>query len=385
MQALESILNSVVSALGVIVVSLFGLVGTLFPTGEPAPYIPAPSSVVLPAETPAETTLPPSTKITQETPPAQTTPAPEAPQAAAPAPAAQPAISPAALTAPAKSQEQINTETRGALVNILCTSKAGINGISGSGVVVDSRGVILTNAHIGQYFLLKDYLVKNNVECAVRTGSPAVRTYTATLLYLPPLWIETNAAELKALQATGTGEHDYAFLLVTGRTDPSATLPSSFAALQMDATYPDTADSMLLAAYPAGFLSGEIIEKSLYASSAVTYVTQLFSFNDDTSKVDLFSIGGTVVSQAGSSGGAVVRLGSGKLAGLIATATLGAETGKRDLRAVTMSHINKSLAAGGEGGIANLLSGDVSAKAALFNTKTAPSLTAALEAALRKQ
>ena len=31
------------------------------------------------------------------------------------------------------------------------------NPISGSGVIVDSRGVVLTNAHVGQFFLLHDY------------------------------------------------------------------------------------------------------------------------------------------------------------------------------------------------------------------------------------
>src|SRR3989344_9558890 len=57
---------------------------------------------------------------------------------------------PVTLPPPTKSQEQINIETRAALVNILCTSRTGINGISGSGIIVDSRGVILTNAHVGQ-------------------------------------------------------------------------------------------------------------------------------------------------------------------------------------------------------------------------------------------
>jgi hypothetical protein len=151
----------------------------------------------------------------------------------------------------------------------------------------------------------------------------------------------------------------------------------------MEAAYPNIGDPMLLAAYPAGFLSSEIITKSLYASSAVAFVTQLFSFDEDTSKVDLFSIGGTVVSQSGSSGGAVVRGTDGQLAGIIATATSGASTGERDLRAITVSHIDKSLAAQGKGGIIELLTGNVSAKAAEFNAQTAPTLTAQLEAALK--
>src|SRR3989344_8595044 len=57
-------------------------------------------------------------------------------------------------TTPVVSFDEINRKTREALVNIICTSRRGgaFNLISGSGVVIDPRGVILTNAHLGQYF-----------------------------------------------------------------------------------------------------------------------------------------------------------------------------------------------------------------------------------------
>ena len=297
-------------------------------------------------------------------------------------PFSPPVLSSPVSSVPTKSQEQINDETRAALVNVLCTPTIGISGISGSGVIVDSRGVILTNAHVGQYFLLRDYITPGNTICSVRIGSPAQERYTATLLYLPPAWVAENASQLAAVQATGTGENDYAFLLITGRTDPLAALPNSFDRLEMDRGYADIGDQMLLAAYPAGFLGGEAVQKNLYISSAIAYVTQLFSFGGNK-KVDLFSIGGTVVSQGGSSGGAVVRLRDGKLAGIITTSTTAASTENRDLRAVSLSHIDDSLAAHGKGGIVVLLSGDLSAKAADFNTNLAPSLTAQLEAALK--
>ena len=287
-----------------------------------------------------------------------------------------------APTVPTKSQEQINEETRAALVNILCLPQTGLSkGISGSGVVVDSRGVILTNAHIAQYFLLRDYLTAGNVTCTVRTGSPAKAMYTATLLYLPPAWIAANAEQLKAAQAVGTGEQDFAFLLITGRTDPTTTLPAAFSRIEMDRGYADIGEPMLLAAYPAGFLGAETVQKSLYASSAIAYVTQLFSFSA-SKNVGLFSVGGTVVSQGGSSGGAAVRLRDGTLAGIIVTETSAVSTGERDLRALALSHIDDVLIASGNGGIVGLLMGDLSAKAAAFNSQIAPSETALLEAVL---
>lgn len=326
---------------------------------------------------PSEATSTPAAKPTTTKP---TAAAPQTTTSSAPVAAPNP-VSPT-TPSPTVPPEQINTNTRAALVNILCLPQVGLKGISGSGVLIDDRGVILTNSHIAQYFLLKDYLTANNVDCVVRTGSPAQSTYRARLLYLPPVWIAAHASQLTAVQATGTGENDYAFLLITGRTDPAASLPTSFSHLAMEAAYPDIGDSMLLAAYPAGFLSGQIIEKSLYASSAFAYVTQLFSF-DDAQKVDLFSIGGSVVSQAGSSGGAAVRATDGKLAGIIVTATTAATTGERDLRAISISHIDNSLVAAGQGGIRGLLSGDITAKAADFNAKVAPGLTAQLQAILK--
>ena len=58
-------------------------------------------------------------------------------------------------------------------------------------------------------------------------------------------------------------------------------------------------------------------------------------------------------------------------------------SGSRDLRALSLSHIDKSLAKGGMGGVVELIRGDLAAKAAAFKAGVAPGLTAQLEAALR--
>ncbi len=274
-------------------------------------------------------------------------------------------------SSPSISAEALNMQTRAALVNILCTTDGGgVHAISGSGVFIDNRGVILTNAHIGQYFLLKDYPVRDNVDCTIRTGSPAQPRYRATLLYLPPAWVAANASQLIAQQAKGTGENDYAFLLVTGTTGPDA-LPTTFPNLPMTTAEPNTNDGEFLAAYPAGFLDGATIEKNLYMTSAYAAVKDLFTFGTGRA-VDLISIGGTIVSQGGSSGGAAVRTNDGKLEGIIATATAGDTTAERDLRAITIAHIDRSLVAAGQGGIIKLLSQDLKEAAANFAATIAP-------------
>lgn len=304
------------------------------------------------------------------------------PQPVLPPPSATPqAIAPPVLQL---SSEELNTLARASLVNILCTTRGGgsFNPISGSGVIVDSRGIILTNAHVAQYFLLRDYPAPGNVECVVRTGSPAQPRYIARLLYLPPAWIAVNAPKIKDAAPTGTGENDYAFLLITGAVNPQNPLPSSYPALPMSSRDPSTGEAMLVAGYPAGFLGGIAISTSLYSSAAMTAVGQLYTFNDKT-LVDLFSLGGTVVSQSGSSGGAAVST-DGKLRGVIVTELLADTTEGRDLRALSLAHIDRSLKAAGEGGIVTLLSKDAEKISADFNAKVAPAETQALVEALTK-
>ena len=299
----------------------------------------------------------------------------------APPPAATTPAAPATLIP----TEQLNDQTRPSLVNILCTTKAGgaFAPISGSGIIIDTRGIILTNAHVGQFFLLRDYGSPGNIQCIVRTGSPATPTYTAVLLYLPPPWINANASQITSQQGMGTGENDYSFLLITGSVSSGTTLPASFPALSMSSNSPHVGDPVFLAAYPAGFLGGATIQENLYASSAVSTVQELYTF-DNPANVDLVSLGGTVVAQSGSSGGAVVSAANGKLIGLIATESTGTTTSSRDLNAITLAHINRSLTSLGLGGITGLLSGDLQQQAAGFEANIAPAETALLEAELNK-
>ena len=280
--------------------------------------------------------------------------------------------------------EEVNAQVRQSLVNILCTTQTGgsFATISGSGVIIDTRGVVLTNAHVGQYLLLRNYPRPDNINCILRTGSPAQATYTAELLYLPPAWIAANASQINAQVGTGTGENDYAFLRITGPVSPTSPYPAAFPALPMTLLEPSVGDSVLLAAYPAGFLDGITIQENLYSSSAVSTVKGLYTFASST--IDMISLSGTVVAQSGSSGGAAVSLTSGKLLGLIATEITATTTADRILHAITLAHIDRSLRAQGQRGIVGLLSKDPAQSAGDFNANVAPGLTAQLVAVLNK-
>ncbi|HVZ75989.1 MAG TPA: serine protease [Candidatus Paceibacterota bacterium] len=342
-----------------------------------------PSETLVSISPPAETRMASSTPAAGSTSTASSSPAAQKAASKLPVDASTVAtmpIAPRPATLPPETPPAdpvaLNSQTRAALVNILCLAGSGVHSISASGVFVDSRGVILTNAHVGEFFLLKDYPTPNNVNCTIRTGSPAQAAYHATLVYLPPAWIAKNASQIALPQAVGTGEDDYSFLLVTDSVSGTP-LPTSFPALPMTSDEPSQGENMLLAGYPAGFLDGFTIEQNLYISSAFANVTQLYTYGDGQT-IDLVSIGGTIVSQGGASGGAAVRASDGSLQGIIATATSADTTAERDLRAVTLAHINRSLAAYGMGGIAALLSGNIANEAAQFSANVAPAEKAAL-------
>lgn len=320
------------------------------------------------ASSTTETTAKPAKKITV---PVKNEPAKTPAAETIPAAASTPTLSPSAL----------NDLVRGSIVNIICTTKTGgsLNSISASGVVIDSRGLILTNAHVGQYFLLKDYPVPDFVTCIVRTGSPARPKYGAELLFLPPSWIEANAKKIQMQKPTGNGEHDYALLRITGAVSRDIDFPVSFPFLAMSTTPPGEGESMLAAGYPAGFLGGITVQKDLYATSAQTQVGELFTFDADT--VDLFSIGASLVAQQGASGGAIAN-SDGTLMGLIATTSDAPDTGSRDLRAISTAYIIRDFAKESGVSFASLLNGDVVREAAAFSENTAPTLTQTLIAAI---
>ena len=268
--------------------------------------------------------------------------------------------------------ESINAITRPALVNILCTPRnsGSLSPISGSGVIIDQRGVILTNAHVAQYVLLAQS-AHIDLSCIIRTGAPAIARWRVEILYIPPVWVEAHAHEVTSERPTGTGEHDYALLRITSSVDGTP-LPTPFSYLPFDTReaigFKD--DSVLAVSYPAEFLASAA-QFNLYPAASVTTIGQLMTFATKT--VDLISLGGIIEAQGGSSGGAVVNAW-GMLIALISTTSEGDTTATRDLRAITMSYIDRDLAAQTRFDLATTLGGDIALEALDFNTHIAPRL-----------
>jgi len=288
-------------------------------------------------------------------------------------------------TKPETVSEELNTQARAALVNIICTTKRSglLNPISGSGIIIDPEGIIITNAHIGQYFLLKDYPTENFIDCFIRTGSPAAPAYNAELLYISANWIQQNAKAITQQNPEGTGENDFALLRVISSRNTNS-LPAEFKYIE-----PDTTESLttlgapvLLAGYPAGFLSGEAIQKELWQVTTITEIVELFTFT--AREIDLFSLGSNLAAQKGSSGGGVIHIPNEKLIGVIVTSTEADTTDKRVLHAITFAHINRSLFNETGFTLAKLLSSDLARQATTFQKTIAPTLTGLLVNELEK-
>jgi len=273
----------------------------------------------------------------------------------------------------------INRETRAASVNILCTieSRRKTEVITGSGVIVDPRGVVLTNAHVAQYFLLIDNHPKGVTTCSVRTEDPTMKPFGAKLLYLPPAWIKKHAKDIDSLEPLGTGEDDYAFLLLTNPNNREVSQPLfSSVKLNIGEETIDVGNAALIAGYPARTIAKEKEDlEQLPISSTIAIIEQLFTFEKQT--LDLLSLGDTSLSYGGSSGGAVVDEYN-TLIGIITSSTDGATAKERELRAITLAHIDRSIKKYTGFDLEFWLLGNLAVKAALYNSGVAPALVSQL-------
>ena len=166
------------------------------------------------------------------------------------------------------------TDPLEAIVNIFCTfiTPTSIRTTTGTGFFVHSDGVIITNAHVAQYLLLESTDLLGNAECTVRKGNPAVAAYRAELLYIPPAWVQKNAALIDAAAPMGTGGRNYALLYGSGSLT-SEPLPARFPALNLATESMPRSSAGLavtVAGYPAVNIGSSGFGNTLTPQSAPT-------------------------------------------------------------------------------------------------------------------
>ncbi|HEY4526996.1 MAG TPA: trypsin-like peptidase domain-containing protein [Candidatus Paceibacterota bacterium] len=271
---------------------------------------------------------------------------------------------------PPLASEEVNAMTRAALVNIFCFSNNGsLRPISGSGTIIDPRGIVLTNAHVAQYVLLSQS-PRFDLKCYVRSGSPAAVHWVPRVLYIPPVWVRAHVADINADLPLGTGEHDYGLLSIAASVDGSPLPEFPFVAPDTREAVAFIDDTVLIASYPAEFTGASATTK-LYPVSTFTTVQQFLTFT--TGSVDVISVGSVIQAQSGSSGGAIVNEW-GRLVGVITTTSSGTTTAQRELRGITLSYVDRDIVAQTGADLVAMLTGDAEAKTDEFAITQAPLL-----------
>ena len=261
-------------------------------------------------------------------------------------------------------------------VNLYCRLKAGkvIYSSTGTGVVINDRGIILTNAHVAQYFLLAKEKGRVSGWCGVRTGSPADEAYTAEVLYIPPAWLSTNLSLISEERPSGTGENDFALLYITG-AEKKKILPTTFPFLSLATTIPTEGAAVKVAGYPTNGLSFSDVRNRMLFATASSSVQGVHGFSVG-SREDAFTLASSTLAHYGVSGGPVVDA-SGSLVGIIS-----AKSGDR-LRAVSTSYIDRSIKAQTGATLSQIISGDLVSRAAITKLLLPEGTVAALEKGLR--
>lgn len=272
-------------------------------------------------------------------------------------------------------------EIQDALANVLCTYKEGgkVHVTTGSGVFIDEKGIILTNAHVAQFLLLHE--TREDARCVVRQGDPAQPRYIADLLYISPAWIYANANLIDAEAPAGTGERDFALLYVTEAV--SGEMPAIFpslAFLPYEFRPGDEGRKAYAAGYPAGAFQDEGPRADLQPIVAETSLTEFFTFG--SGKPDVMAIAPSAVGEQGASGGPVISADK-VVTGLIVTKGSLEQEGEQSLRALTLDYIDRAIQEETGFSLAITLEGNIARRSEIFKSALSPFLARLLENELR--
>ena len=222
------------------------------------------------------------------------------------------------------------------VVNIFCVSTKGnlVSISTGSGVILSGGGIILTNSHVAENFLIP------NKDCVVRQGGTASDKYNASLVYINESWLQRNAQSLFSSGARGTGEDDFALLLVNSNSDGTdAGQNISHTNISTDElTENNKGNKILVAGYPAGGIDAISMRKYLSFTADVTDIANVYTI--DGTHVDVIETDATKVGQHGSSGGGIFDANS-NLVGLIFS--VNDESRNSKINAITIPYINRTI------------------------------------------
>lgn len=246
--------------------------------------------------------------------------------------------------------------------------------VTGTGFMINSRGVILTNAHVAQFLLLKNTPGLGKTSCEATIGTEEKTPFDVGLLYISPSWLLEHASLIGSMAPKGTGESDFALIYITGRRDG--------AVLENDFSFLPTATNSL----PKSYKGKEVTiigypkqaDKSAPQLIATSTITALYTFG--SGYADVFSLASSTLGHQGVSGGPVVDE-YGRAIGVLTTK----DAGTTVLNAITTAHIDRSLRRETGYDLTSYSQGDIDYKASLFNETISPFLQEILAGYLTEQ
>lgn len=247
-------------------------------------------------------------------------------------------------------------------VKIRCTQTTDTHkrSISGTGFLINPTGVIMTNAHVAQFLLLKDLDTLGTTECTATVGTDESTSFALGLLYISPTWLLEHASLIASAEPKGTGENDFALVHITNQPTDGADFP-----FLPPATNPLSktikGKTVTLVGYPRQE------DKTAPQLITTTTITDLYTFGGGYA--DILTLASSTLGYKGASGGPVIDE-YGRAIGIMTTK----DAGTTILNAITMAHVDRGLRSEIGFDLASYLQGNVTYKAELFNQTVAPIL-----------
>lgn len=230
-----------------------------------------------------------------------------------PAPAATPPPPPAPKLSDAEFYQTYAT----AIIQIYCRGPESI--FAASGIIVNSRGLVLTNAHVAEV------ISKTGTEnCHARHGNPAEP--------FANLAVVLKGDTVLKIPGTEVPQHDYAFLRLV---EPRA----NFAAAPVSIVNADRNEALFSLGYPSEFLEGISTESNSNLVFSILPVDEYGDIDGRRETAEAYVFRGGLVLQQGSSGTALFTK-SGYVVGLIFATTKANTTQDRTGVALMTSYID---------------------------------------------